>query len=161
MRTSPIRRITYRCLHTLFVDREDYEEIHIIICPLPCCNHRWCKLCQQTVLPGGPVHSCTALQQTQERSRTNCCFCLEPNNEDDVVRLDPCAHQFCRTCVNVILNQRLTPILCPICATVWERRGPVAAFVRRIQRPFRVFTRLYRRKLRLEPEAEPALQCPQ
>src|SRR6201996_463827 len=42
----------------MFVARDEHEEAKIIPCPLPDCNNVWCKLCQQTIVLGGPEHSC-------------------------------------------------------------------------------------------------------
>ena len=48
----------YRCARSMFVARDEHEEAKIITCPLPDCNHAWCKQCQQTIDFGGPQHSC-------------------------------------------------------------------------------------------------------
>ena len=42
----------------MFVARDEHEEVNIIACPLPDCNHAWCKLCQQSIDFEGPRHSC-------------------------------------------------------------------------------------------------------
>ena len=42
----------------MFVARDEHEEAKIIACPLPDCNHVWCKLCQQSVDFNGLDHSC-------------------------------------------------------------------------------------------------------
>jgi hypothetical protein len=48
-----------------------------------------------------------------------CGVCMEEMPEDSIVRLDPCAHAFCRQCllghVNARLGERRFPILCPTC----------------------------------------------
>ena len=48
----------YRCQRTMFVARDEHEEAKIIACPLPDCNHAWCKQCQQSIDFNGPKHSC-------------------------------------------------------------------------------------------------------
>jgi len=53
----------YRCQQTMNVDRREYQTITIITCPLPGCSHTWCKECQQTIVPGGPEHSCDGLSE--------------------------------------------------------------------------------------------------
>jgi hypothetical protein len=47
-----------RCERSMFVARDEHDEVNIIICPLPDCNHAWCKQCQQSIDPDGPNHSC-------------------------------------------------------------------------------------------------------
>ena len=42
----------------MFVARDEHEEAKIIACPLPNCNHAWCKQCQQSIDFDGPRHSC-------------------------------------------------------------------------------------------------------
>ena len=42
----------------MFVARDEHEETKIIACPLPDCNHAWCKQCQQSIEMNGPKHSC-------------------------------------------------------------------------------------------------------
>src|SRR5258707_2176755 len=57
----PLRSSAYieiRCQRTMFVAKDDYEEAKNIPCPLPDCNHVWCKQCQQSIRVGGPKHSC-------------------------------------------------------------------------------------------------------
>ena len=48
----------FRCEHSAFVDREDVEERPVLLCPAGFCDNVWCKLCQTTITPGGPEHSC-------------------------------------------------------------------------------------------------------
>ena len=52
--TSP----SFRCTHTIFVDKAEYQATKIIVCPLPGCCYAWCKICSQEVEVGGPQHSC-------------------------------------------------------------------------------------------------------
>lgn len=40
------------------MDRQDHDDTQSIVCPLHDCNHIWCKTCQQTIVVGGPKHSC-------------------------------------------------------------------------------------------------------
>ena len=42
----------------MFVSRDEHDEVDTITCPLPDCNHEWCKLCQQSVDSKGQKHSC-------------------------------------------------------------------------------------------------------
>ncbi|KAI0250871.1 hypothetical protein BJV78DRAFT_525602 [Lactifluus subvellereus] len=47
-----------KCQQSMFVARDEHEEAKIIVCPLPGCNHIWCKQCQRTIEIDGPKHSC-------------------------------------------------------------------------------------------------------
>ncbi|KAF9220038.1 hypothetical protein BS17DRAFT_715814 [Gyrodon lividus] len=47
-----------KCNGSAFVDRQDHEEMPIVMCPEQDCDHIWCKACQQTIVIGGPKHSC-------------------------------------------------------------------------------------------------------
>jgi hypothetical protein len=47
-----------RCQRSMFVARDEHDETNLISCPLPDCNHVWCKLCQRSVDFRGPKHSC-------------------------------------------------------------------------------------------------------
>ena len=40
------------------VDRKDYGNQRIIICPLPACRHPWCKECLKSVAGYQAVHDC-------------------------------------------------------------------------------------------------------
>ncbi|KAH7904028.1 hypothetical protein BJ138DRAFT_1131141 [Hygrophoropsis aurantiaca] len=47
-----------KCKMSAFVDRQDYDDTHTLVCPLPNCDYIWCKACQQAITIGGPKHSC-------------------------------------------------------------------------------------------------------
>ncbi|KAF8076176.1 hypothetical protein FPV67DRAFT_1406946 [Lyophyllum atratum] len=47
-----------RCQDSISVDRKEYQEASILVCPLPRCHYAWCKTCQQEVNVSGPHHSC-------------------------------------------------------------------------------------------------------
>lgn len=47
-----------RCKQAVFVDKSEYDEAKIIVCPIPRCTHAWCKTCNLTVEDPGPAHSC-------------------------------------------------------------------------------------------------------
>ena len=47
-----------RCNRSAFVDREDYNDMPNIACPLPDCDYIWCKSCHGCIEIGGPKHSC-------------------------------------------------------------------------------------------------------
>ena len=45
----------------MFVDRDEHETAEMIECPLPDCEHVWCKQCQQSIdfyQLDGLTHSC-------------------------------------------------------------------------------------------------------
>ena len=47
-----------RCKQSMFVARDEHESANLINCPLPDCDHVWCKQCQRSIDIGGPAHSC-------------------------------------------------------------------------------------------------------
>ena len=49
----------------MFVARDDLEEVNIITCPLPDCNHTWCKQCQQSIDISGQKHSCNGILELE------------------------------------------------------------------------------------------------
>ncbi|KAH9037561.1 hypothetical protein EDB84DRAFT_1437400 [Lactarius hengduanensis] len=57
---APMSVVLYcrKCGHSAFVDREDVEERPVLLCPVGNCDNVWCKLCQTTIVVGGPEHSC-------------------------------------------------------------------------------------------------------
>lgn len=60
--------------------------------------------------------------------RFKCGVCMDEKPMDDVTFLDPCGHQFCRSCVKgyvgAKLDDRSFPILCPVCMTDGGRANP-------------------------------------
>lgn len=40
------------------VDRESYQTLNIVMCPLPRCNYRWCKFCRKEVRSCDAPHRC-------------------------------------------------------------------------------------------------------
>jgi len=51
------------CNRMVSVPRQEYEETSTITCPLPNCNHRWCKTCRHAVPIGDAMHSCDGLAE--------------------------------------------------------------------------------------------------
>ncbi|KAG2738728.1 hypothetical protein P692DRAFT_20956832 [Suillus brevipes Sb2] len=47
-----------KCQRSVPVDKQEHDESSMLVCPLPDCNHIWCKACQQSFVIGGPPHSC-------------------------------------------------------------------------------------------------------
>ncbi|KAJ7708982.1 hypothetical protein B0H17DRAFT_1000084 [Mycena rosella] len=71
-----------KCKQSMFVDRAEYDEAPILVCPLPRCNHAWCKACQQTILVHGPEHSCDGSAELEHlmkrRGWKHCPGCKTP-----------------------------------------------------------------------------------
>jgi len=100
-----------KCQRSTFVARDDYEEVEVIVCPLPKCKHAWCKQCQQPIDFSGPKHSCDGTLELdhlmkhqgwkycpkcktpiQKTSGCNCILCVAPG----------CNTYFCYLCDAVI-----------------------------------------------------------
>jgi len=47
-----------RCQRSMFVARDEHDSVSVIACPLPDCDHIWCRQCQQSIDLNGPRHSC-------------------------------------------------------------------------------------------------------
>ncbi|KAH0831404.1 SecY subunit domain-containing protein [Lanmaoa asiatica] len=52
-----------RCNRSAFVDKEDYEQLEELRCPLPGCKHTWCKKCEQSLSGDRPKHSCDGTEE--------------------------------------------------------------------------------------------------
>ena len=142
----------YRCQQSVFVDREDYENVDIMACPFPSCNYHWCKSCEGVIDLGvDPPHSCNTAQ-VQEHPQISCDFCHDTHADGDIFRTKPCAHAFCRTCFGSILSQGHFPILCPIC--------PVESLIRKISKKLLFPIRYRERRRRLLAAASMSLECP-
>ncbi|KAJ8594918.1 hypothetical protein M405DRAFT_912581, partial [Rhizopogon salebrosus TDB-379] len=50
--------LCHHCQRSVSVDRQEHEASEVLICPLPDCNHSWCKVCQQPITIDDPPHSC-------------------------------------------------------------------------------------------------------
>jgi hypothetical protein len=50
-----------------------------------------------------------------------CGVCMEDKHKVYVIQLDPCGHEFCKTCVKKYVDTKLAercfPIRCPVCMT--------------------------------------------
>jgi hypothetical protein len=60
-----------RCQRSMFLARDQHEKANLIICPLPNCNHRWCKKCQQSVDFGVSIHSCDGTAELERLMKEN------------------------------------------------------------------------------------------
>jgi len=85
-----------RCQRSMFVARDEHEEANIIICPLPDCNHAWCKLCQQSIDFRAPEHSCDGTSELdnliKEQGWKYCPTCKTP-----IQKTSGCNHMTCVT----------------------------------------------------------------
>jgi hypothetical protein len=60
----------HRCRNSLWIDKQDFNEAHAIVCPLRGCQHAWCKDCQQTIeVNSGPRHSCDGSSELDHLAR--------------------------------------------------------------------------------------------
>ncbi|KAH9985051.1 hypothetical protein BJV74DRAFT_775971 [Russula compacta] len=100
-----------KCQRSIFVARDEYEEAEIIPCPLPDCNHKWCKQCQQSILLNGPKHSCDGSSELdhlmQQQGWKYCPSCKTPIQKvsgcDNMLCVTPaCNTCFCYRCGGLI-----------------------------------------------------------
>ncbi|KAH9961180.1 hypothetical protein BJV74DRAFT_871919 [Russula compacta] len=85
-----------KCQRSMFVARDEHEEARIIACPLPDCNHAWCKQCQQSIDFNGPKHSCDGSSELdhlmKEQGWKYCPTCKTP-----IQKVSGCNHMSCLT----------------------------------------------------------------
>ncbi|TFK59555.1 hypothetical protein BDN72DRAFT_851234 [Pluteus cervinus] len=56
------------CRRHMYVDRADYAMLQFVTCPLPKCNHTWCKRCLRRVKPREEArHVCLPIGSPQRR----------------------------------------------------------------------------------------------
>ncbi|KAK0501419.1 hypothetical protein EDD18DRAFT_1317711, partial [Armillaria luteobubalina] len=105
-----------QCKESAFVDRTEYQEAGIIACPLPRCNHTWCKSCQQTVDITGPQHSCDGSSELdhlmKKRGWKYCPGCKTPVQKESgcnhMTCMSPgCNTHFCYICGGKIVRSAL------------------------------------------------------
>ncbi|KAJ7739808.1 hypothetical protein B0H16DRAFT_59614 [Mycena metata] len=101
-----------KCKQSVFVDRLEYEATPILVCPLPRCNHTWCKACQQTIMKG-PMHSCDGSSELEHlmksRGWKHCPGCQTPFQKSSgcnhMTCMSPgCNTHFCYVCGKLIVR---------------------------------------------------------
>ncbi|KAI0082379.1 hypothetical protein K474DRAFT_507336 [Panus rudis PR-1116 ss-1] len=102
-----------KCQQAAFVDKAEYEAENIIVCPLPGCNHTWCKHCSRTIEIGGPTHSCDGTSELNhlmaQRGWKYCPGCHTPAEKTDgcnhITCISPgCNTHFCYLCGRSIVQ---------------------------------------------------------
>jgi hypothetical protein len=84
----------HKCQRSVPVDRQEHDESRMLVCPLPDCNHIWCKACQQTFIIGGPPHSCDGTSELDHlMKQRGWKYC--PNCKTPVQRDGGCSHMTC------------------------------------------------------------------
>ncbi|KAI0302865.1 hypothetical protein B0F90DRAFT_1713063 [Multifurca ochricompacta] len=106
-----------KCERSMFVARDEHEETNIIACPLPDCNHVWCKQCQRAIDFGGPRHSCDGTSELEhlmkEQGWKHCpctpdpSYLLVPLNFMFCCITPGCNTHFCYICGELIVKSAL------------------------------------------------------
>jgi len=116
MASFPIILHCRQCKQSAFVDRQEYRESVLLVCPLPNCRHAWCKACQQTITIAGPKHSCDGLSELEhlmkQRGWKHCPGCQTPIWKDSGCNhmscMSPgCNTHFCYLCGKLIIRSAL------------------------------------------------------
>ncbi|KAI0250865.1 hypothetical protein BJV78DRAFT_525300 [Lactifluus subvellereus] len=102
-----------KCQQSMFVARDEHEEAKIIVCPLPGCNHVWCKQCQRTIEIDGSKHSCDGTSELdhlmKQQGWKHCPTCKTPIQKTTGCNFmsciaPACNTHFCYLCGNLIVR---------------------------------------------------------
>jgi len=104
------------CQRSVFIDRQDHDDTKILACPLPRCNHIWCKACQASIQLNGPPHSCDGSSELDHlMKQRGWKYC--PNCKTPCEKVSGCHHMtcisagcnthFCYRCGDVIVRSAM------------------------------------------------------
>ncbi|OAX32978.1 hypothetical protein K503DRAFT_701185 [Rhizopogon vinicolor AM-OR11-026] len=84
-----------QCGRSVSVDKQEHEASQTLICPLPNCNYRWCKACQQPIPIHSAPHSCDGTAELDNlMTQQGWKYC--PNCRTPVERNGGCRHMTVR-----------------------------------------------------------------
>ncbi|KAF8967707.1 hypothetical protein BDZ97DRAFT_1802901 [Flammula alnicola] len=84
-----------RCKETMNIDREQFGEEHVLVCPLPRCGHKWCKSCLKTLASSEEHHRCKNGNIERLMKRKGWKYC--PGCRTPVQKEAGCNHMTCGT----------------------------------------------------------------
>ncbi|KAK7676898.1 hypothetical protein QCA50_020154 [Cerrena zonata] len=105
-----------KCKQAAFVDKGEYDEEKIIVCPVPGCRHVWCKACSATIDVSGPNHSCDGSSELNHLMKRQgwkyCPGCRTPAEKisgcNHITCVSPgCNTHFCYVCGELIVQSAL------------------------------------------------------
>ncbi|KAF9525382.1 hypothetical protein CPB83DRAFT_859743 [Crepidotus variabilis] len=104
-----------KCKETMFVDKDEYRDIKLVVCPLRGCNNVWCKSCEQTINVGGPQHSCDGTSEFQHLMKTSgwkaCPGCSTPIQKESGCNHMTCGAPGCNTHFCYVCGELITSSL--------------------------------------------------
>jgi hypothetical protein len=101
-----------RCSEVMEVDRKQYIEERVLICPLRRCAHKWCKDCQKTLPSSEHRHRCKSRNINylmRFKGWKRCPGCLTPVQKESgcnhiVCSAPGCNVHFCYRCGEFIVD---------------------------------------------------------
>ncbi|OAX36116.1 hypothetical protein K503DRAFT_327730 [Rhizopogon vinicolor AM-OR11-026] len=100
-----------QCGRSVPVDKQEHEASQTLICPLPNCNHRWCKACQQPTPINSAPHSCDGIAELDNlMTQQGWKYC--PNCRTPVERDGGCRHMTVRDILTSIFKINSTSTSC-------------------------------------------------